>query len=230
MSGPTCYLDRIIPFEWDIVFENLHTYNFYNFITTKMKIIFFVALTIGIVVANQSFAQNNNLDKSGIYFSSGDFIKQNLSYRPDNNMRDYRIKLHELFESPSIAIIYDGKKQKLMKNEVYGYRDKLGRDYRFTNNKVYQILDTTNFYLYKKDKYQQIGKGQKIVPEYFFSLKAGEKIQDLTLYNLKTTFSKNAAFQDLIDAQFNYDNELMKYDDVYETYRIKHIYSRSLIK
>lgn len=69
-----------------------------------------------------------------------------------------------------------------------------------------------------------------MVPQYFFSKRAGDPIQSLTVNNLKRAFSNNPAFQDMIDPQFRYNNELSIYDQVYNMYKIKHVYSRSLDK
>ena len=163
----------------------------------------------------------------GLYLSADDFLNNKLSYPGDCSSGGYRIKTHELFQSPGMTIVYNGKKKVFSKDELYGYRDCKDRVYRFYDHAAYRILDTAGFYLYS---YSKLVQGEKIArPEevYYFSLKVDDRLHPLTIGELQNAFAGNARFRHALESQFKSDKELIAYDGVEKTYKIKWLYSDS---
>jgi hypothetical protein len=172
--------------------------------------------------AHSSFESN-----MGVYLSPDDFLHDKLSYAADSHSGDLKIKLHEEFGSSELEVIYKGKKQVLSKDRVYGYRDAKEQNFRFVGHAVYHILDTAGFYLYS---YNKLVQGEKIArPQtvYYFSIKAGDPVLELTLDNLEKSFADNAPFRYRLEAQFRSDKELTAYDGIGKTYKIKYVFSQS---
>ena len=88
----------------------------------------------------------------------------------------------------------------------------------------YHTLDTTGFYLYSLNKLVQGEKIARPQTVYYFSVKPGEPILELTMENLEKAFAANTRFRYQLEAQFRSDKDLMAYDPVLKTYKIKYIY------
>jgi hypothetical protein len=164
---------------------------------------------------------------SGLYLTMSDFLQHQLSYSLDCKTENGKIRLHELFGSSTGSLMYKGKKHVFSKAEVYGYRDCNGQDYRFSGPGAYQILDTAGFYLYS---YNKLVRGEKISrPQtvYYFSVTANSPVRELTLENLEKSFPANANFRYRIEGQFRSDKDLIAYDNLLKTYKIKYLFSQA---
>jgi len=189
---------------------------------SKLKIF----LPVIFIVSLLSWTGRNS-GRIGIYASPADFVSNKLSYAADCSGGNCRIRLHELFGSPTVDLICNGKKQEFARDKVYGYRDCKDADYRFSGQSTYRILDTAGFYLYSVNKLVQ---GEKIArPEtlYYFSAGPDGALQELTMANLQAAFTGNANFRYQLTAQFRSDKDLIAYDDHLKTYKIKYLYSQS---
>ena len=115
-------------------------------------------------------------------------------------------------------------------NKVYHQQNGDNKIYRMYENKSYQILDTTAFYLYYRYGNMDKPKGEALIKkaEYFFSRDAGSPIELLTADNLKRAFPENHPFHYAIDAHFRNDQELIGYDNYLKCYKLKYLYNRSL--
>jgi hypothetical protein len=92
----------------------------------------------------------------------------------------------------------------------------------------YRIIDTAGFYLYSCNKLVQ---GEKIArPQlvYYFSVDGSTPVLELTMENLEKAFAGNARFRYLLEEEFRSDKQLMAYDQLLKTYKLKYIYSQSL--
>jgi len=179
------------------------------------------------ILAITSFAQNSIAqDKSmGLYLTLNDYQTHKLSFETTEGNSN-SIRLNSLFESASIVVWHDGKKQVFSKNEIFGYRFK-NEDYRFFNNSAYKIIDTKDFYVYSRTKLSQEGKGAKPVNTYYFSDVANSKIEPLTIGNLEVAFAKNPKFKYTIEEHFKSDNELIAYDAAIKEYKLKFLFDQS---
>ena len=88
----------------------------------------------------------------------------------------------------------------------------------------YHILDTEGFYLYSLTKLVQGDKIARKQTVYYFSVKVGEPILELTLANLEKAFADNTRFRYQLEAHFHRDKDLMAYDPALKTYKIKYLY------
>lgn len=100
-------------------------------------------------------------------------------------------------------------------------------DYRHIGHRAYQVLDTTGFYLYSYNKLVQGEKIARPTTVYYFSVKANDPVQELTLTNLEKAFRENTRFRYELEARFRSDKELIAYDNVLKTYKIEYLYIQS---
>jgi hypothetical protein len=180
------------------------------------------------IFSTTSMAQGNLNGHSGLYMTASDFTGRKLSYAIDVTKETHTIRADKLFGQSTVDIIHEGKKYSFEKKNVFGYRDVHNKDFRFFNNKEYEILDGTFFYLYQYHTYVSNGKTQVQKPAYFISKEVNSSIIPLTLDNLKNFFPNNHKFHDMLDAAFKTDEGLNAYDTYHKTYKIKHLYSQSL--
>jgi hypothetical protein len=156
----------------------------------------------------------------GLYLTYEDYLQHKLSYSSD------KIYLHEFLGQGSITVISNGKKIALSKEQVFGYHDN-GHDYRYFGDATYEVLDTKGFYLYSHDRLEQQGKGQKSVRSLYFSAKADAAILPLTETTIEKAFAANHKFRYLVEAQFRSDDDLARYDNSLNEYKIKELYEES---
>ncbi|HEV3222778.1 MAG TPA: hypothetical protein VGZ90_07865 [Puia sp.] len=197
----------------------------------KKKTITGLMLT-GILLITFAFKSNKlqSGGNSGIYLTVMDFYNQRLSFAFDCNSNNGKLTLNEMLGSSSGSIVSNGEKHAFDKTKAYGYRNCDSKIYRFFGKGEYQILDTSDFYIYYR--YEQVekvkGKGLVKTDEYFFSKNAESPIQLLTIENLKKAFPDNLPFHYAIDAHFRNDQELIAYDSYFKGYKLKYLYNQSL--
>src|SRR5580700_608411 len=123
-----------------------------------------IMLIITIGFSQQSNAQNQS---SGLYLTLNDYQNHKLSYTGSP------ISIHEFLGGRYVTVISNGQKLQLEKSKIFGYHDNANNDYRFFNNKAYQIVDTPEFCIYSNEKLvpQASGKGPKPTMVYYFSKK-----------------------------------------------------------
>lgn len=63
-------------------------------------------------------------------------------------------------------------------------------------------------------------EADKYGPKYFFTTPASDVLQPLTKDNLKAAYPENHPFHDALDATFNDDKDLIKYDTFHKMYKI----------
>jgi len=197
----------------------------------KKKIVFGLMLagTLLITFGFKAYKLQSN-GSSGIYLTARDFYNHKLTYGFDCNTSTGKLKLNDMFGSSSGYIVSKGEKHSFDKYKTYGYQNCDNEIYRFFGKDAYQIIDTTEFYLYYR--YQQVekvkGKGLVKTDEYFFSKDGGSPIQMLTAENLKRAFPDNHPFHYAIDSHFRTDQELISYDSFSGCYKLKYLYNQSL--
>jgi hypothetical protein len=150
-----------------------------------------------------------------------------LSYAGDCGAGGCTIKLREFFGSSTVDLVCNGQKQVFSKDKVYGYRDCDQSVFRFSGQRAYRVLDTTGFYLYSLNKLVQGAKIARPQTVYYFSTGSNDAVQELTLANLQQAFAGDAKFRYQLEAHFRSDKDLIAYDDIGKTYKIKQIYSQS---
>lgn len=184
------------------------------------------AYLITLIAVSAAFAQQQNTE--GIYKTAADFINHNISYAFDGKTKTGSIKVNDFFASPTIEVKAGGEKHKLHKSDIYGYTTGNNNNYRFVNNEVYQIVDTTGFYLYTA---YMPGVGEKATfaeKDYFFSKDATSIPQPLTVENLHKEFASNTRFRYAADEFFTSNKKLTEYDSNLHCYKLKYLYAQSL--
>ena len=187
-------------------------------------------LPVIMIIMTLGFIKNSpaQTPSSGLYLTYNDFVNHNLSYGFDDTQKN-KIILHNFFEGSKVTLVSNGKKQVFAKSEIFGYREN-NRDYRFQNNKDYQIVDAEGFYLYKHDKLVQGTKGLKPATTAYFSTKANAEILELTHRNINKAFASNYKFRNMVQAEFKIDNDLNQYDNALNKYQIKELFIESIKK
>ncbi len=183
---------------------------------------------IMMMIVTFGFMQKSNAQKksNGLYLTYTDYLNHKLSYSADNRAGS-KIIIHEFIGQKDVTVIDGGKKQNIAKSELFGYRVN-NNDYRFYNDKAYQIVDTTGFYIYSYDKLIQQGKGPKPTRIYYFSKKTDTEILRLTPENIAKAFPKNQMFKYMVEVEAKSDIKLDAYDTQSDEYKIKELYSASL--
>jgi len=172
--------------------------------------------------ATTTRAQVENTDSSGLYLSTEDYVKGVLSYP------GARIRADIPFRHAVVKVAGETAAKEFRKDEVYGYRDERGQDYRFVGNKAYKIVDKAYFPLYRRVEIITKGKERTREPRYYFSTRPGDALQALTIRQLKKAFPDNRRFHYLLDLQFKHDRELVAYDDIHQEYKVKTIFSSAI--
>ncbi|WP_426668888.1 hypothetical protein ACPPVU_22015 [Mucilaginibacter sp. McL0603] len=185
----------------------------------KLPMIMVIILTFGITLKSKAQQQSD-----GLYLTFTDYQNHKLSY--GSITKGDKIAIHDFLEGNTITVISNGNKQTFLKKEIFGFR-KNNQDYRFQDNKVYQIIDTEGFYLYRHDRLTQQNKGLKPVSTVYFSTKADSGIVMLTEENIDKAFAANHKFRNSVQAEFKNDDALNEYDTVLRKYKIKELYSES---
>lgn len=185
----------------------------------NLPMIMVVILTFGITIKSNAQQQSN-----GLYLTFNDYQNHKLSY--GSIAKGDKIAIHDFLESNAITVISNGNKQTFPKKGIYGFR-KNNQDYRFQDNKVYQIIDIAGFCLYKHDKLTQQNKGLKPVSTIYFSTKADDRIALLTQENIDKAFTANYKFRNSVQAEFKNDDALNEYDTSLGEYKIKELYAES---
>ncbi|QEC78730.1 hypothetical protein [Mucilaginibacter ginsenosidivorax] len=181
----------------------------------KMLIAFVViSLQISTLYA---YDKTNN---TGVYLTEQDYKAGKLSYILSNGDS---MHLNDFLGGNHISIRYQGKKIKLSKKQVFGYRQD-NQDFRFYQNQAYRVLDTAGFLLYTRDGLEQQGKGPKAVAKYFYSVNTQEPVLNLTLQNVIQSFPADSDFCYSVQNNFHQDADLMIFDRVNRQYEIKHLY------
>jgi hypothetical protein len=183
-----------------------------------------ISLTL-VLLSSFSFGQS---DSSGVYTTAHDFAIRKLTYGCDCKSPNCSISLVTVFPSNKLTVTYEGKKYKLKKTELYGYRTCEKKFYRFFNKSHYQILNTQGIFLYDKTIESGTGMNPEIETFYYFSITHDASILPLTISNLKDAYPKNTKFHDALDSIFKVDADLMEFDKYLKKYKLIHVFEESL--
>jgi hypothetical protein len=156
----------------------------------------------------------------GIYLNEQDYKSGKLSYALDKNDK---LQLNEFLNGRYVSLIYQGKKMKLSKNEIFGYRQN-NQDFRFYQNGTYKIVDTAGFMLYSRQQLTQQGKGYAPVERYFYSVSTANPVLSLTIENIDKSFPSRAEFRYSVQSYFRGDADLMAFDKADNQYEIKYLF------
>lgn len=186
-----------------------------------MKTIFLILTT--------ALAIGARAQSSGVYLSASDFASGKLTYEINCATEKHKIKLNEFLNKDYITVVHNKVPNKLIKKDIYGYKDCDGAIYRFISNNHFTVLNPSESILIFKHT-TSASKNQKAVTLYYFGFAGSEATSELTLSNLKKADPENHKFHDALDAEFKSDSDLALYDSFHKVYKISRLYSNSLSK
>lgn len=160
--------------------------------------------------------------QSGIYMTADDFEKGHLAYREQPQMR-HAIRTDIPLNNSIVKVVNGNESVKLIKVDIFGYRNRRNEDFRFYDDIKYRILDASHIYLYSREVNVVRGKAKSRVTKYYFSRNGEAPVMELTMNNVKRAFPENRQFHDLIDLQFRSDSELLKYDAFHKEYKLQRL-------
>jgi hypothetical protein len=166
--------------------------------------------------------------QAGIYATSADYKNNKLTCEQagtKNNL--HNIHLHDFFGNTRyLTITCNGQKRRLKKSDVYGFKNN-DKVYRFYKNIPYLIAEAGSLYIYLQTEHIAQSKGYKIINTYYFSISPGGDILPLTLDNLKSAYSNNNKFIDLLD-QYIRRSDVSEYDPFRKTFKVNYVYNKAL--
>jgi len=98
---------------------------------TRTILIDFVAVLAFSLAAT---AQETTRKTTGVYLTAADYEAGRLSFEGDSKSKGHKLEMHDVRNKPYIDVTHDSAKQRYAKSDLFGYRAKDGRDYRFVGN------------------------------------------------------------------------------------------------
>ncbi len=177
-----------------------------------------------------AFSQAGSSAKVGLYKNEDDFNMHKLTFELDCKSKQDAIKTNGFFESPKVTVTINNKKYVVLKKDFFGYHDCKGNDYRFYQNKMFEIVDTVSFYVYKHTALEPGagGKGYATITKYYFSKKGDGPLRSLTVKALSDAFPENAKFRYALESYAHNDHGLMDYDPYLKSYKLKYLFAESV--
>ena len=195
-----------------------------------MKKFFLLLLLLS---AKFSLAQSaDSLRCSGIFLTAEDYAANKLSYPVNCNSPHDKIKAGDFIARHYIIIKINGRKTKLKKDSIFGYRNCKQQNFRFSknDNRTYRILENKSLIIYTADvrDYSPDGKTFVLIPAYFFSKTIDSGIFPLNVNNLEKAFPGNIKFHDLLEVEFAGGNPVSAYDPEHQMYKVNYLFLESL--
>lgn len=191
----------------------------------NLSVLFSVTLLAGTFTA---FAQK---DSSGIYTTVEDYRSGHLAY-PINYVTDkQKIKDYLFLDATKVKVKHGGETHLLDKNNIYGYRNTKGVDYRFVGNNAYRILSPGEpiiLYKYGEPDSDPIKNPPRMMNRYYFSTNESNSPVILTRRNLKAAFPDNTRFHELVDRNFRSDDELTRFNKANNRYTVNILLEESM--
>ena len=187
-----------------------------------MKTQIFITISFMILKSTLIFSKQ---DSSGIYLTANDYMAHKLSFSINCKTQKHKIRAEKIIHSKEITIKHGDSTYTYPKDSVYAILNCGGSITRIYNNSSYPLINPNEkIWVYRV--YSRSGKISYI--KYFFSINPKDKIQELTIYNLKNAFPENHKFHDLVDIEFQGDDELMMYDNFHKIRKINRVLQNSL--
>ena len=179
------------------------------------------------------FSQDTNaVSLSGVFKNAEDYKNERLSFQINCDVSSSKIRLNDFFSLSYLDVIQNGRKARVSKDSVFGYRDCRHNDYRFYKNynHEYRILENNTLVIYVVDLPVQSssGKTDQMVPSYFFSRGLDGNILPLSILNLKRVFPGNIIFHDQLDVVLHNETALSSYDVEHKTFMVNFLLNQSL--
>jgi hypothetical protein len=166
----------------------------------------------------------NGISTLGIYIKATDYESSILPVQ--------KVVLNHLFSSPYITVWQSGRKIRMNKDSIFGYRDEEGRSYRFFKNynDEYQIIENRGIVVYSLQRpiYNSKGISMQYTHLYFFSRGLSGYVYPLTINNLKDQFQENETFVKLLSTSFSCNEPIYTYSTERKIFKINDLLDKSL--
>ena len=186
-----------------------------------------IAAVAGCMFLGGNVATAQTSRTSGVYLTAADYENSELRFEGDCGSKTHKLELHDVLNKPYIDVTHESQKRRYSKDELFGFRDCEGRDYRFASKPEYQILEAKELYIYSRDLTVNQGRTNRTVREYYFSVGANGQIKALTLENLKQTLPQNHRFHDWLDATFGAGQNPAEYDEFHKMFKVNRLWIAS---
>ena len=183
----------------------------------------FVCLLLFTASIGAQLPDSANAKHSGIYRTPADFLAGRLEFGIDCGKAQHRINRHTVLDRPYVDVTHDGSDTRLLKSDIFAYRECDGLLVRFVEGREYTVLAVGNIALYVRPVMVSVGKGARAEAAYYFSRTVADSIAPLTRAALKAAFPEQHTFHDRLDALIRSDAELAGYDTTHRTYRVLYI-------
>lgn len=148
----------------------------------------------------------------GLYRTSDDFAKGNLSFDNDCSNKNLKIILNDFLSKKFVTVNKDDGTFKLLKGDIFGYRNCNNEIFRFKGKIELLLLNTGEQILIYTHIVSKPPTGRTNVTNYYFSLGIYSLVQELTIKNLKNAFPENLIFNNFIDKNFRLNTDLAAFD------------------
>ena len=189
----------------------------------KLKLLCTIML---LIISCNLFSQKERV--RGIYITSDDFVKGNLSFDNNCNIKNTRIRLNDFFSKKYITVKKGDSSLTLLKNDIFGYINCRNEVFRFKGKIELFLLNAGEQILIYKHIVSKPPTGRTNVTNYYFSLGVYSPVQKLTISNLKNIFPANSIFKNFIDKNFRYNTDLAEFDKVNKMYKVNLLLSESV--
>ena len=179
---------------------------------------------LGFCLALQAGSVLAQLPLGGIYSTAEDFEHDKFSFSYSCDSGKVKIRFNEFTDKP-ILIISRDKNYPFSKSEIFGLRDCAQRIFRIYKNEAYQLINQEAIWLYRQERLRN--KSTEREQFHFFTSSVGGPLLPLTVAALKTAFSSNVAFLDLVNKYIHEDEDLVKFDPLQKKFKVIQLFNQS---
>jgi hypothetical protein len=175
-----------------------------------------------------SVAATAQKTQSGIYMTAEDFKSQKLKYSTSYSLTE-KVNDFLILDASQVKVNYQGKTIILNKDDVFGYRNNKGEDFRFVDNNSYKILNPgQDILIYEYTHPGADPRERAPIKNFFFTRNINDNPKELTKDNLSKDFKDNKEFQALIYETFKTDKDLLSFDKVNKMFKLNLLYNTTL--
>ena len=180
---------------------------------------------IALFTSYLSYSQSLKVSK--VYSSLSDYKSGKANFETEchgNNSLHFKLKPSKSF----FQITLNKQKQTVEKVGFIALNTCDGKNFRLSNNKTFQILESKRLTIYKlskmvRDASYQKGNVFKQEISYYYSTSLDGDIIPLSVYHLKQSFPNDKKFHDLLETHFINDGSLIKFDSYSKTYLLNEV-------
>ena len=160
---------------------------------------------------------------SGIYMTASAYQNGVLTAEGRCDSKEHELELHDVLNKTYIHATHGSETRRYDQRDIFGFRSCEGLDYRFVENREYQILEAKRIYVYFIKVRMPNTPGARaswLKSEYHFSVGAEGPVLLLTVDNVKRAFPDDHRFHDSLEQTLASGQKLAQYDEVHKMFRV----------